>query len=36
VFKRHFSTIFQLYGGSNDIKDEDVIYHNTDRKFRKK
>ena len=27
VFKRHFSTIFQLHGGGND---------NTDRKFRKK
>ena len=38
VFKRHFSTIFQLYGGGNDMKDMKmliVIYHNTDRKFRK-
>jgi hypothetical protein len=26
VFKRHFSTIFQLYGGGNDIKDMKMLF----------
>ena len=26
VFKRHFSTIFHLYGGGNDIKDMKMLF----------